>query len=451
MKITILGGGSVRTPLFVRALIKVLGVIPVKELWIFDIDPARLEKIGLVIDSMVCMGGHNLKIVRTQNPQQAIQDSQFILSTIRVGGEEARVIDEKIPLDYRVLGQETTGPGGMAMALRTIPVMLDYARLIERYAPDAWLINFTNPVGIITQALKLYTMINVVGICDSPIELCRSVSKIMGIKAKDTVFQYIGINHLGWMTGLYGNNADMMSEFFTNIGLRKDTQAIFGFDSDFIVTLGAVPNEYLYYYYYNREAVENILTSKKTRGEQVLAMNHTLFDKLSDVGQSHEGIVENSYWSYMGERVSTYMETETAGEKIQAEMDTENVGYEGVALDIIKAIYCGHEKIMILNTINENTIGELSFDDVVEVPCRTNKDGIYPIRQPAAPLAVKGLLQQVKAYERYTIEAAIEGSKAKALKALIIHPLVPSSNVARKILDEYYDAHRRYLPQFERE
>lgn len=448
MKIAVLGGGGVRTPLFIKALVKKAAGIKLEELWLHDVDETRLNRIGLVANSMLENVEVPFRIFKTTCSEEAIAGSRFVLSTIRVGGEDGRVLDEEVPLSMGVLGQETTGPGGMAMALRTIPVMLEYARQIENHAPDAWLINFTNPVGMITQALKLHSGVKVVGICDSPVELCRNVAKTMGVPHGALSYGYGGLNHLGWLTSLRAGEKELFPELLKRLVSDDHTQSVFGFASDLICTLGMLPNEYLYYFYYAREAVEHILASRQTRGRQVREMNRTLLSDLGRFGCTEGKAALDTYWNYMGERVSTYMKTETAGEKVQGEMDPEEVGYEGVAIAIMESVVSGRESVMILNAINGNAMPDLEREDVVEVPCRIGPEGLIPVAQGWMPFAAKGLLQQVKAYERLTVEAALEGSRKKAVKALTLHPLVPSFNLAREIVDGYLTVHKRYLPQF---
>ncbi len=454
MKLTIIGGAGVRTPTMISDLIRRHREIPVDVLSIHDVSQERIDVIGSIVQHLVNKQGAPFKVEFTTDIVQAVRDSDFIYTAIRVGGEEGRAIDERIALRHGVLGQETTGPGGFAMALRTIPVMLEYARVIEEYAPDAWVVNFTNPAGLITEALTKQTNLKIIGICDAPSAMRLDIAKFLNEPAESIHINYSGLNHLGWISQVMVNGEDRLTEIINNydrFALVCPHMACFS--SSLIKQLGVLPNEYLYYFYYREQAVENILNSKQTRGEQIVRINTKLIAQLKETLKK-DGIDKaiGIYTAAMMERQNSYMSAETGNKQHQngqAEQDMfENEGYAGLAMSIMSAIHNDRRTNLILNVKNNGIISFLKDDDVIEVPCLL--DGNGPITLDVGPLPehVKGLVQSVKQYERYAVSAAVTGSYDDALMALTIHPLVCSHSLAKKILDDYLEQHKAYLPQF---
>ncbi|MCY0881684.1 MAG: 6-phospho-beta-glucosidase, partial [Firmicutes bacterium] len=376
---------------------------------------------------------------------------------IRVGQDPMRVLDERIPLRYGVLGQETTGPGGFAMALRTIPVLQHYAQIIRETAPQAWLLNFTNPAGMMTQA-AIESRVNAVGICDSPVEMVRGLADFLQVPAADVHIQYAGLNHLGWASRVMVGAEDKTEEILSRYDQLKAGNKAFGaFDTQFIQRLGLLPNEYLYYYYSAREAVDHILQSGQTRGEQILALNQKLITALQElVPQGKLAQAAQVYAETLLARHQSYMQRETVGAvDEEAALDTsvltqEDVigGYAQVALGAARRLLGTAQGPLVLNVANAGAVQELDPTDVVEVTVTVDQDGMHPWAQGRLPSAVRGLVLSVKEYERLTVHAARTGDYAVALEALALHPLVPSVAVARKILDDYLREEREYLPQF---
>jgi len=454
MKLALIGGAGVRTPMLISGLIKWREEVQVDTLTIYDIDQERMDVIRALVSKIVKDSATPLKVEFTTDFKQAVQNAAFIYFAIRVGGERGRAIDERIPLKYGVLGQETTGPGGFAMAMRTIPVMLKYCEEIQKYAPDAWVINFTNPSGLIAQALRKYTKLKVIGICDGPSFMRLNIAKYLKCPPEEIYINYYGLNHLGWVNQVWAKGENVLPRIiadfdnFANVFTHMRV-----FSKQLIQSLKVLPNEYLYYFYYREQAVANILSSPQTRGEQIVELNEKLFKQLKEA-INVKGDVEEAfriYESIMGERSNSYMQAETGNaggdEKHDAEMELE--GYAGLAMSIISSIKRNKPTPMILNILNNGNISELQNDDVVEVPCIVDQNGPLPMSVGPVDEGVLGLLQTVKEYERYTVSAAVNGSYEDALKALAIHPLVNSFSLAKSILDGYIEAHGADFPNLQ--
>jgi 6-phospho-beta-glucosidase len=453
MKITIIGAGGVRTPLIVQAILKRQAKLGVSELALMDIDAERLELIGALTSVIEHAPGIKFAVTRTTDPIAALSHADFVITTFRVGGIESRVIDEQVPLSYGILGQETTGPGGCAMALRSIPVLLEYVQLMQQHCPDAWLINFANPAGMITEAvIRNCSWSRIVGICDGPASMQELICAVLEADPTDVYIDYFGLNHLGWIKGVQFKNKDHLPQL---INLVKSIGYVPGlpFDADLISSLDMIPNEYLYYYYYNHLAVKYIQAAGESRGQQVARENLKLFADLKDKfsAQDLEGM-QAVYRSYQESRSSSYMVKETGkthdlsifGQAAQEVIASE--GYAGVALNLIEALIGDKPSVQILNIANMGAISGLQDQDVVEVPALVRKDTILPLAVNNPPQHGMGLIKQVKDYEHWTIDAAVEKSYQKARMALAIHPLVRDYLLAKSILDDYIRLHKGYFP-----
>lgn len=452
MKITILGAAGVRTPLIIQAMAKRLAAID--ELALMDTDAQRLELIGALTERVEQEIALRFKITRTTDALAALEGADFVITTFRVGGIAGRVIDERVPLSHGILGQETTGPGGFAMGLRTIPVLMDYLKLMRTVCPHAWLINFTNPSGMMTEAIiRSGGWERTIGICDAP-DMMRSFAALALNAPPDEVYlDYFGLNHLGWVRAIRCQGKDYVPQF---IEMIKAAGGIPGlpFATDLIDALGMIPNEYLYYYYHAHEAVENILKAPQTRGEQLLDENERLNADLMDLRrEGRSGEMFDRYKAYILQRGYSYMANETDGAYNVAGLDQQSIqnlseeGYANVALGVIEALTGSQPHVMILNVPNRGAIAGFPEDTVVEIPVMVANHQIQPLHVGAIPEHCLGLMLQVKAYERYTIAAAIEGSYQKALTALNLHPLVRDHAVAKVILDEYRIKHGDLFPQ----
>jgi 6-phospho-beta-glucosidase len=462
MKLTFIGAGGVRTPLVIQSLLHFQDRLPLKIVCMMDIDGERLGLMQLASKPRLA-GRANFEVEWTTDARRAIAGSDFIVTTFRVGGMESRVIDEQVPLKYGVLGQETTGPGGFAMALRTIPVMLDYVRLVRELAPGAWLLNFTNPAGMVTEAItRVAGYERAVGICDNPAAMLRGIAALLDVKPERLFPEYYGLNHLGWLGAVYLEGVDLVPRIIQ--ALKEGHASLPGlpFDAGFIETLGAIPNEYLYFFYSPQECVENLLRAGESRAQQILPFNLELFANLRQIRDEEASplSVESTYARYLDQRHGTYMTLET-GEPSHLQSQGENhleggaagdrisesaEGYSAVALNVIEALV-GNSAALILNVPNRGAVPGMADDDVVEVTCHVGSGVVRPIAVGPIPDHALGLMKTVKAYERLTIQAAVEGSYALAAKALALHPLVPSYNIARAILDDYRNGHGDYFPE----
>ncbi len=461
MKLTFIGAGGVRTPLVIQSILAFQNRLPLKTICMMDIDPERLELMKLACKPRLANGA-KFDIEWTTDAKKAISGTDFIVTTFREGNLESRVIDEQVPLKYGVLGQETTGPGGFAMALRTVPVILKYVEMIRKWAPDAWLLNFTNPAGILTEAItRIAGFEHAVGICDNPSAMVRAAVGFLKVEPDQLFPEYYGINHLGWMSALYLNGQDMVPEIIRAIKGNGEFLEHFPFDINEIEALGSIPNEYVYFYYYPRRSVENILKSGQSRAMQILPFNQELYASLRRIRDEEEDPkkIQAVYLHYLAQRHGTYMTLETGqqtqliseGGKEEEQnasevMDESAEGYSAVALNIIEALTT-KPKVMILNVPNHGALPGMTDDDVVETTVLVGNGVIRPFAMGALPDADLGLMKSVKAYERLTIDAAVKDSYPLALKALTLHPLVPGYDIAKKILDDYLAQHGDYFPK----
>jgi 6-phospho-beta-glucosidase len=454
VKMTLLGSG-VRAPFVLRGLAARQDELDLDEIVLHDADPERLELMS-ALGAHLCAGwGARFSVRAEPDPRGAIEGARFVFSAIRPGKDAARAVDEEVPLKYGVLGQETTGPGGFAMALRTIPAMLGYARLIEQAAPDALLVNFTNPVGIVMQALHDHASLRAVGICDGPVSMQRSVAAFLGEPRERVHVDYAGLNHCGWIHRVRVDGRDRLPEVLDRF---EELQAADGewrlFDAGLVRAIGMLPMEYLYFYYYRDEAVAHIRGSGGSRGRQLQALNDALWPVLrTHVDAGDLDAAERAWERAMNERDATYFARERGDvvpDETEEDEGDEGVfggeGYQGVATAVMTAAVRRQKVPLILNVPNRGAIPGLLDGDVVEVTCVADEHGAHPLAQGRLPEPALELLRQVKLYERLTVRAAVEGSRDDALAALLAHPLVGSYPAATAILDGYVEELRGLLP-----
>jgi len=448
MRLVVLGGGGFRVPLVHGALLG--DRTPdadrrVTEVVLHDTDASRLEVVRRVLDAQAaCATASDAPpppaVRATTDLDAALQGADFVFSAIRVGGLEGRTADERIALGLGLLGQETTGPGGVGYGLRTVPVAVDVAQRVARLAPDAWVINFTNPAGMVTQAMQQVLGDRVVGICDSPLGLAKRAAGALGHRLDDVEIDYAGLNHLGWLSGLRVGGRDVLPDLLADPARLGGTEEGHLFGVEWLQTLGAIPNEYLWYYYFARDAVAQITAAAETRGEYLVRQQAQFY---TAARESDEPL---AVWDAVRrERNATYMQESRNGDSAERdESDVEGGGYEGVALALMAAIARDEPARLILNVRNGMTLPGLPEDAVVEVPCAVDASGPRPL--PVSPLAGAslGLAQQVKAVDELVVRAAREGSARLAVEAFALHPLVDSVTVARQLLDGY----RHRLPAF---
>ncbi|MDP9890533.1 6-phospho-beta-glucosidase [Pseudarthrobacter enclensis] len=459
MRLLIAGGGGFRVPLIYRALVSGSFSGLVTELVLYDVDPARLDAVTAVLKSMPGSHGAPLRVSATTDPAKALAGAGMVFAAIRPGGTGGRVADEKVARDLGLLGQETTGAGGISYALRTIPYMLRLARRMREQCPDAWLINFTNPVGMVTEALLPVLGDRVIGICDSACGLVHRAARAAGVPLREGHLDgvgYYGLNHLGWLYRLGSGGRDVLP------GLLADPAALRSFEEGrlfpqpFLAGLGLLPNEYLYYYYRSGDARQAIRAMAQTRGEAIHGQQLELYPRLAAAGPDAYRLWEEARRS----REEGYLAEARSDGGHRDEEDLAGGGYERVALAAMRALGGGGDTQLILNTRNslpppdkltpsapppattvpgsaQPAIPGLPADAVVEVPCTVTANGAVPLPQEPPDGPQLELLQRVKDVEQLTVNAATTGNRAAALEAFGRHPLVDSAELAAKLLAGY--------------
>lgn len=439
MRLTVLGGGGFRLPLVYGALLGDHAEGRVTDVVLHDVDSARLTAIARVLADQAAGVADAPRVTVTTDLDEAVRGADFVFSAIRVGGLEGRAADERVALAEGVLGQETVGAGGIAYGLRTVPVAVDIARRVARLAPDAWVINFTNPAGLVTEAMARHLGDRVIGICDSPVGLGRRVARVLGGDPGTAFIDYVGLNHLGWLRGLRIDGRDQLPRLLADPALLGAIEEGRLFGAEWLRSLGSIPNEYLHYYYFNRETVRAYRGAERTRGAFLRDQQAGFYAEMEK-----EGAPALATWDRTrAEREATYMahNREAAGAGERAVEDLESGGYEKVALALMRAIAHDSRATLILNVLNGTTLSVLDTDAVIEVPCLVDANGAHPVAVAPLPYHATALVCAVKAVEREVLAAAESGSRTTAVKAFALHPLVDSVTVARRLVDGYVDVH----------
>jgi 6-phospho-beta-glucosidase len=450
MKVAILGAGGMRLPLLYASLIDRAEALGLDKLALMDVDGERLDLMLAVARARHGTGTTSVQLQPTTDLAQALEGATFVITTFRVGDMQGRVHDERIPLAHGLIGQETTGAGGFAMAMRTVPVLRQVIERMRRLCPEAWLVNFANPSGLLAQAARAAGWERSVGICDGPTTMQHLAAHLLDVRPSEVYLDYFGLNHLGWVRRVLTRGEDFLPTFLSMIRAAGGFPGL-PFEPDLLSALGMIPNEYLVYYYYARQTVEQQRSSPRTRGELLLELNSELqrdLARLRSLGQTDE-MVER-YEAYLRRRSETYMRRDSQAESpasIPTGLESDNGGYAGVALDLIETLRAGGHRTMILNVPNHGSVDGMDPDDVVEIPVLVTGNGLHPLAVGKIPGHALGLMQRVKAYELLTIEAAIEGSRAKALLALTLHPLVAVSGIAKLVLDDFCREHAATFPR----
>src|SRR5262245_30564405 len=470
MKLTVLGGGGVRMPTFLRA---VLASRPgaFDEICLLEPDATRRATTARLAAEVGDVLGQPGVVTVTADAGEAFTGADYVFSAIRVGGDRGRVIDEQVALRRGIVGQETTGPGGCAMAWRTIPVVLSYCDLLKQCSPDAVLINFTNPAGLITQAISAQGKVRAVGVCDTPSGTIADLAAFAGApgaRAADpggraggrVLARYAGLNHLGWITSFELDGRELIGDLISRFEeLQRVNEHLAAFDADLVQRVGAIPTEYVYYYYDPRRYVDGVIRAGSSRGEDVLGLNEEL---LTAIGKAFaDGGVHaawSAYASLLGVRRDTYMKTDMQGASGQAEaraaraaagsvpIEAEEVGgYEGLAMRVIDGLAGRGASDVIVNMRNGRALDFLDPDDIVEVPARVTAEGLSQLDAADLPRSARALVLAVKEYERGIVEAAMTGNASLAAVALAQHPLVPGITAARELIADYIDQHGEHL------
>ena len=434
VKIVTIGGGSSYTPELVEGLIKRHDALPVRELWLVDIEEGKekLEIVGSLAKRMVEKAGIPMSVKLSLDRREALEGADFVTTQIRVGQLAARALDEQIPLRHGVLGQETNGAGGMFKALRTIPVILDIAKDVQELSPEAWLINFSNPAGMITEALLRYSSHKKnIGLCNVPIHMQKSIARLLGVDEKRIFVHFGGLNHMSFALKVFLDGVDVTNrvlELSTDpeVGMAMTMKNIMpvSYTPEFIKSLGVLPSSYLSYYFRKeqqlKEELEQLMTGD-VRALKVQKIESELFE--------------------------LYKDTNLKEKPVQLELRG-GAYYSDAACSLIESIYTDKKDIQTVNTRNNGAIMDIDKDSAVEVSSVIMKSGPMPIATGELPIGVSGLVRQIKSFERLTVEAAVEGDVNKAILALSINPLTPSDSVAKEIVLEMMEAHKKYLPRF---
>ncbi|MBE6088500.1 MAG: 6-phospho-beta-glucosidase [Clostridium beijerinckii] len=431
LKIVIIGGGSSYTPEIIEGFIKRKDELPVKEIVLVDIEEGKekLNVVGALAKRMCEKANLDIRISLTLDRREALQNADFVVTQFRVGGLDARARDERFPLKYNVLGQETVGPGGFAKALRTIPVILDISRDIKELCPNAWLINFTNPSGIITEAVLKYTNIKCIGLCNVPIHMKMDVVSMLDVNSKDVFIEYVGLNHLVWGRNVWYKGINVTDRVIEKLKdgaeLTMKNISDLKWPKKFLDALGMIPCPYHRYYYMTDRLLKEEKDAAKTigtRAEQVKKIEASLFEKYKDKNL-------NVKPPELEKRGGAY--------------------YSDAAVSLISSIYNDKKDIHTINVKNNGTIKGIPDDSVVEVNCLVDKRGATPLSL-TRPVEEKilGLIHSVKFYEISKIEAGVHGNTNQAIMALANNPLVPSVDIAIKLLEDLYSLNKGYLPQF---
>lgn len=432
LKIVTIGGGSSYTPEIIEGFIekKIAGLLPIKEIHLVDIEAGKekLTIVGGLAKRMVEKAGADIKIYLTLDRREALKDADYVTTQFRVGLLPARIRDEKIPLKYDLIGQETNGAGGAMKALRTIPVILDICKDMEELCPDAWLINFTNPSGIITETVLRHSTIKVVGLCNIPIGIVNKIAKLYDTQAANVSVEFSGLNHFVFAKNIYVHGKEVTKEVIEKVKDGSEISAKnipnFSFPADILDAVRMIPAGYLKYYY-NREKMladcKRAAQEEGTRGEVVTQTEKELFE--------------------------LYKNEELAVKPKQLE-ERGGAHYSEAAVNLIDSIYNGDGKIHYVNVRNNGTIHSLPKDAAIECNCVVTHRGALPLTVGALETSVRGQISLMKAYEELIIHAGVTGEYLAVLKALTINPLVNDSDKAVAVLKDMLWANQKYLPQF---
>jgi 6-phospho-beta-glucosidase len=425
MKIAILGGAGVRVPLLIGGLIR--SDLPIERIDLYDIDQQRLP---LVRDLTTRVAGRAVPIDAHTRPEPCIEGAAFVIASIRVGGIRRRARDEALAIAHGVVGQETIGPAGFAMAVRTIPAMVDYGRQISQLAPRAWLISFTNPVSIVTQAVHQESDARVIGICDTPTETFEDAAHALGLPVRECRFDYFGLNHLGWLREVYHRGQPQLHRLWEDPARLDVVYRTPLFELERLRTLKLLPTEYVYYYYRPEVALANLRRAGTSRGAVVAELTDALFEDLAKPSVDPAA----RYEEYLAARDSTYMQLESGAAAPRVKPDwAELSGYDRIALMTMRAIAHDTREVIPLDLPNRGNLPFLADEDIIEVPARVGAHGPEALPVPAVPHHCRDLIERVKAYERATIRAAIGGSATDRAEALALNPLVPTPELARSL------------------
>jgi 6-phospho-beta-glucosidase len=429
LKVAVIGGGSSYTPELVSGFLRRVDSLPLGELWLMDSSPQRLEVVGSFAQRMGAARGSPFAVRLTTERRDAVEGAGYVITQLRVGGMQARRADEYLGRRHGLVGQETTGVGGMAKALRTIPVILEVAREMEALAPGALLVNFANPAGLITEALARHAAaVPSVGVCNAPItftmQVLAALEEQTGLRAtpERVALDTLGLNHLSWHRGFAVDGRDLWPQVMEGFLVRHQANAGgTGWDRRTVEVLGMIPNDYVQYYYYTPRKVAGQEQWPPSRAEEVMAIEQRLLAQYAEPQRSELP-------ADLLKRGGAY--------------------YSTAATQLLNAHYNDLNERHVLNVPQRGAVPGWPDDWVLELPCQVGAAGIRPLPAEPLPPACFGLLAHVKAYEILTVEAAVGGDRNAAYRALLTHPLGPPADRVQAVLDDLLETNRAYLPQF---
>lgn len=423
LKIAVIGAGSTYTPELVEGLILRKHSLPLNELWLMDIDTHKNHVVGGLCERMLQKSGTGCRVHITDDLNAALKDADFVLAQIRVGRLPARILDETIPLKYGFIGQETTGIGGFFKALRTVPVLLDIAARMQTLCPNAFMINFSNPSGIIADALLNHTGVRMVGLCNAPINMLDAVRTKLELSPLE--IDYVGLNHLSWITSVRHDGKEYLAECidkgcgFTPANIASATG---GFSKECLHTVGGIPSAYLEYFYNRDEKLAAMTKDEKSRGETCQTIEEEL--------------------------LALYQQ-ETLVDKPEQLNQRGGHRYSEAAISLVDSIHNDIGDVHVVNTLNRGALPFMADNDCVEIACKIGKKGAEPLPLGSAvPENIQALMRVVKTYERMTVECAMTGDKRTAVAALMLHPLLGDYERTKACFEEMKQAHKAFLPAF---
>lgn len=434
LKIVVIGGGSSYTPELVEGFIKRALELPVRELHLVDIEDGK-QKLDIIYDltlRMIAKAGLDIQVYKSLNRREAIAGADFVITQIRVGGLKCRANDEKLPLKYNLIGQETNGAGGFAKALRTIPVILDICKDIEELAPNAWLINFTNPAGMITEAVTRYSKVKVIGLCNVPLGMINNVAKMLDVESHRINIDFAGLNHMVFGIDIYLDGEKVTAEVLKKVSdgayMSMNNIPDLNWSVDFIKALKLLPCPYHRYYFMTEKMLEEeraaMEDGRGVRAEQVQKIEQELFKLYKDPQLDIKP-------AELEKRGGAY--------------------YSEAAVSLISSIYNDKKAIHTVNVRNNKAIANLPEDVIVEVNAVIGKNGATPMTTGQLPVQVNGLIQSIKSFEILAVEGIVAADYYKVLMALTINPLIASIDLAKQLLDEILQQNSSYIPEFNKE
>jgi len=424
IKVAIIGSGSTYTPELIEGFINRREELPLRALYLVDIDARKRQIVGDLCERMLRVKGITCPVVQTDAWDEALDGADFVLAQIRVGKLPARILDETIPLKHRLIGQETCGIGGMFKGLRTIPVLMALCERMQALCPNAWLINFSNPAGIAAQAILNHTPVKMLGLCNAPYGMFKSVREQIKLEP-DAFIEYLGLNHLSWITAIRQGGRDYLNEALEQ-GLHTEAMKNIpaeGFSQEVLRQVGGIPSSYLEYYYFRENKLKGMLEAKECRGQACVRIEEELLTMYSDLNLS----VKPEQLSQRG-----------------------GAHYSESAVSLVDAIHNDRNELHVVNILNGGALPFMANDDAIEITARVGAQGAKPVPVDSSfnNSHIIGYMRTVKAYEREVVQAALHGDIDAAMRALLINPLAGDYHNARACFYELLEAHRAYLPQF---